>query len=77
VNLRATLCVLVLSVGTLACSAPPAEPLVVLENPATGARVSFYREIPFKVPADYDETKHIAQWNADQAAKGFTRVVKE
>ncbi len=36
-----------------------------------------YKEIPFKVSADYDEKKHIAQWKADQAKKGFTQVLEE
>jgi hypothetical protein len=76
-QLRAALLAFALFFGLQACSAPPPEPLVVLENPTTGARVHFYREVPFKVPAGYDEKKHIAQWKADEAAKGFTKIVKE
>lgn len=51
------------------------EPLKVLENPATGERVRFFREIPFKVPRDYDESKHLTWWTATQVAAGFTREV--
>lgn len=35
----------------------------------------FFREIPFKVPSDYDESKHLATWTATQVAAGFTREV--
>ncbi len=49
--------------------------LKVLENPTTGERVRFFREIPLKVPANYDETKHIAEWSATQAAAGFTNEI--
>ena len=48
-----------------------------MENPSTHQRANFYREIPFKVPANYDETKHIAQWKETQRAAGYTVVVKE
>ena len=68
---------LALALTAFACSAEPPVPLVVLENPTTHQRANFYREIPFKVPANYDETKHIAQWKADQIAKGFTVVIKD
>lgn len=51
------------------------EPICVLENPETGERVRFYKEIPFKVPADYDEQKHIADWTAKQNEKGFTKRI--
>lgn len=71
------LVVLSLAVLSLACAQSPPKPLVVLENPQTGARVSFYREIPFKVPADYDEDEHIAQWRAEQERAGFTVEVKD
>ncbi len=52
----------------------PARPQVicVMQNPNTGARVKMYKEIPFKVPANYDEKKHIEQWKAEQIAKGYS-----
>ena len=52
------------------------EVICTLENPTTGQRVEMFKESPFKVPANYDETQHIASWQADQAAKGFTREIK-
>lgn len=39
---------------------------------ASGARVELYKEIPYKVPADYDERKHVADWKAEQSRKGYT-----
>lgn len=60
-----------------ACRPAPPMPLVILENPSTGQRVSFFREIPFKVPADYDESEHIAQWKAARALEGYTTVVQD
>lgn len=59
-----------------ACAGSPPEPILILENPSNGERVSFYREIPFKVPADYDEAKHIASWRADKEKAGFTRQIR-
>ncbi|MBK7877174.1 MAG: hypothetical protein IPJ77_15760 [Planctomycetes bacterium] len=75
------LAALLVPTGTLtACarSSPPPKPKVLctLENPATGARVEMYEELWFKVPHDYDEAQHIAQWKAAQAEKGFTREVQ-
>lgn len=71
-----SLSILALQLGVFGCGS--AKPVVIctLENPTTGARVEMYKEIPFKVPADYDEAKHIASWKAEQAAKGFTREIK-
>lgn len=68
----------VLVVACLAgsCAQNPPEPVLVLENPTTHERVNFYREIPFKVPADYDEAKHLASWRAEQQQKGFTVEVE-
>ncbi len=57
-------------------SAPKPKVLCTLENPATGARVELYEELWFKVPRDYDEAQHIAQWKAQQAVKGFTREMQ-
>jgi hypothetical protein len=60
----------------LGCAQAKPKVICTLENPTTGERVEMYKEIPYKVPADYDEAKHIASWKAGQAAKGFTREVK-
>ncbi len=51
------------------------EPIKVLENPATGERVRFFREISVKVPKGYNETKHIADWTATQNQAGFTKEI--
>ena len=55
-------------------SCTPAKPKVicVMLNPGTGTRVEMYKEIPYKVPAGYDEKKHIEQWKAEQIAKGYS-----
>ena len=70
---------LLLAALLLLLGCTPAKPKVIclLENPTTGATVEMHKEIPFKVPADYDEKKHISQWKAEQAAKGFTVVLEE
>ncbi len=62
----------ILASALLGCT--PAKPKVicVMQNPSTGARVEMYKEIPFKVPANYDEKKHIEQWKAGQIAKGYS-----
>lgn len=52
------------------------EAIRVLENPATGERVRFFREISFKVPKNYDEGKHLAEWTAEQQSNGFTKDIK-
>jgi hypothetical protein len=48
-----------------------------VQNPTTGATGEMLKEIPFKVPADYDENTHIAQWKAEQAAKGKGAVCEK
>lgn len=70
-------CTLAPAFAACARSGPAPKPKVLctLENPATGERVEMYEELWFKVPRDYDEAKHIAQWKAAQAEKGFTREV--
>ncbi len=68
--------------GMLGCNAPSVPgapgvpvPIKVLENPTTGERVRFFREIPFKVPLAYDEKQHIADWTAKQQKDGFTKEI--
>lgn len=51
------------------------EPIKVLENPATGERMRFFREISFKAPEGYNEAKHIADWTATQNQAGFTKEI--
>ncbi len=55
-----------------ACKQPPPKVLCIMRNPQTGQTATMYKEIPFKVPADYNEQKHIAQWKLEQTGKGFT-----
>lgn len=56
--------------GLLSCAPAKSKVICVMQNPSTGARVEMYKEIPYKVPADYDEEKHIEQWKAEQIKKG-------
>lgn len=63
------------SSSSLRGSAGVPEPICVLENPETGERVRFFKEIPFKVPADYDPQKHMADWTESQKEQGFTEVI--
>jgi hypothetical protein len=53
------------------CEAKP-EVVCVMENPTTEQRVKMFKESRFKVPADYDEKKHIEQWRAEQRKMGYT-----
>jgi hypothetical protein len=68
---------LVLSAVLLAgCGSPGVpDPIKVLENPTTGARARFFREIPYKVPANYDEKTHLAGWTAEQKKAGFSKEI--
>lgn len=61
-------------IPALCVGCAPAKPKVicVMKNPETGQKVEMYKEIRYKVPADYDEKKHIEQWKAEQRRKGFT-----
>jgi hypothetical protein len=68
---RGWLVAVVLAVQLAACSNRP-QVICELMNPQTGEHVQMFKEIWFKVPANYDETQHIASWKAAQAAKGFT-----
>lgn len=51
------------------------EPIKVLENPSTGERVRFFREVQYKVPANYDESQHIAEWRKEKQEAGFTKEI--
>ena len=51
------------------------KPIKVLENPSSGERVRFFREIGYKVPKGYDEKKHLAEWTATQDEAGFTKEI--
>ena len=46
----------------------PAKPKVIciVQNPTTGATVEMFKEIPFKVPADYDEKKVLRELAGSQ-----------
>lgn len=46
--------------------------ICVMQNPTTGQRVEMFKEIWFKVPANYDEKKHIESWKAEQRSLGYT-----
>jgi hypothetical protein len=48
------------------------EPKKVLENPQTGERVRFFREIWYKAPRGYDAEKLMADWVAARKSEGFT-----
>lgn len=64
------------TVALIGCSAAGLpEPIKVLENPTTGERMRFFPEIAYKVPADYDQTKHIAEWTAEKQQAGFTKEI--
>ena len=77
-SLRFAKCCIAAAVAALtlslvpACTPPRPEVIAVMRNPATGEQVHMYRENPLKVPAGYDEQKHIAQWKAEQRTRGFT-----
>lgn len=71
-----------LALSLLGCNSPSVpgspgvpEPIRVVENPQTGERARFFREIPFKVPATYNEAEAIANWKKDQAKLGFTKEI--
>jgi hypothetical protein len=49
------------------------EPVKVLENPRTGERARFFREIRYKTPPGYDAQRHMAEWVAAKQTEGFTR----
>ena len=63
-------CILVIAI--LGCAPAKPQVICVMRNPNTGAQVERYQEIRSKVPADYDQQKHIAQWKTEQMKKGYT-----
>ncbi len=62
----------ILASALLGCGPSKPDVICIMQNPSTGARVEMYKEIPSKVPANYDEKKHIEQWKAEQIAKGYS-----
>ena len=48
------------------------DPIKVLANPATGQRERFFPEIWYKVPANYDQAKHLRSWTRQKNQGGFT-----
>ena len=51
------------------------EPIKVLENPRTGKRARFFKEIWYKCPKGYNADKLLAEWVAAKEQEGFTREV--
>ncbi len=62
--------------AVLACAPASPQVICVVENPVTHERATMYKEDPFKVPRDYDQARHIAQWKAERAQQGFTVEVQ-
>ena len=69
------LCVLGCNSPTVPDAPGIPQPIRVLANPTTGERVRFFREHPLKVPAGYDEEKHLLEWTAEQQKRGFTKDI--
>lgn len=59
----------------LGCGSSKPVVICTMENPTTGTRVELFKEIPFKVPANYNEKRHIEEWKAEQVKKGFSREI--
>ena len=75
-NFRVLFVSVVCCVAMIGCgSAGVPKPIKILENPSSGERVRFFREIGYKVPKGYDENKHIAEWTATQKEAGFTKEI--
>jgi len=68
--------ILCVSLGASCATAVYPGAIAVRENPQTGERVRFFPENRFKVPADYDEAAHLAEWNARVTERGFTRPIE-
>jgi len=54
------------------CTPPPPKVICEMVKPQTGEHARLFEECWFKVPAGYDERRHVATWRAEQIAKGFT-----
>ena len=73
----------VVLIGTLVlamsggCGVAKPKVICAMQNPATGQRVEMFKEIWYKVPAGYDEKRHIEQWKAEQRKKGFSVEVRD
>ena len=64
------------TLALVGCDSPGIpQPIKILENPATGERARFFPEIAYKVPADYDQAKHITTWTASKQQEGFTKEI--
>ena len=59
----------------IGCASPKPTVIATMRNPTTGSQVELYKEIWYKVPADYIQAKHIEWWIAEQRAQGFTNDV--
>ena len=68
---------LIMATGFLGCAPANPKAVCIMQNPSTGARVEMYKEIRYKVPANYDEKKHIEEWKAQQMKKGYSVEIKE
>jgi hypothetical protein len=73
---RAALACALLLVVAGGCGRAKPKPICVMENPVTRQRVEMFREIWYKVPAGYNEKKHIEWWKAEQRKKGFTVEIR-
>jgi len=63
-------------VAMMGCGSPGVPtPIKVLENPSSGERVRFFKEIGYKVPNGYDEKLHLAEWTTAQETAGFTKEI--
>ena len=47
------------------CGAPKPKVICTMKTPETGQKIEMFKEIWHKVPADYDEKRHIEQWKPE------------
>jgi hypothetical protein len=74
---RAAVACALLLVAAGGCGRAKPKPICTMENPETRQRVEMFREIWYKVPADYDEKRHVEMWKAEQRKQGFTVEIRE